>query len=121
MLRQMPWNVLWLVGGGLALSLAFKESKLSRLIATAFAGVDSVPFPLVVLSVVVVRSRAIPQCTRPVSPHIHTYMPSHIRWSSSSPTSSPTSRVPTSFSPRSAASPSTSGGTCVISCVYRPQ
>lgn len=63
-LRRMPWNVLWLVGGGLALSLAFKESKLSRLIATAFGGVDRVPFPVVVFSVVVVR---VPGC--PASEH----------------------------------------------------
>jgi di/tricarboxylate transporter len=36
-LRSMPWNVLFLVGGGLALSMAYKESNLSRAIASAFA------------------------------------------------------------------------------------
>lgn len=35
-LQRMPWNVLFLVGGGLALSLAYKESNLSHAIATAF-------------------------------------------------------------------------------------
>lgn len=35
-LLRMPWNVLFLVGGGLALSLAYKESALSHMIATAF-------------------------------------------------------------------------------------
>lgn len=53
-LQRMPWDVLFLVGSGLALSLAFKESKLSRMIATDLSGVADVPFPFVVFSVIVV-------------------------------------------------------------------
>jgi hypothetical protein len=53
-LQRMPWDVLFLVGSGLSLSLAFKESKLSRMIATDLSGVADVPFPFVVFSVIVV-------------------------------------------------------------------
>ena len=53
-LRSMPWNVLFLVGGGLALSLAYKESNLSHVIASAFTGLASVPFPIIEASICVV-------------------------------------------------------------------
>ena len=53
-LKSMPWNVLFLVGGGLALSLAYKESNLSHVIAQAFAGLADVPFPLIEGSVIIV-------------------------------------------------------------------
>jgi di/tricarboxylate transporter len=53
-LRSLPWNVLFLVGGGLALALAYKESNLSHEIATAFTSLRAIPFPLLQLSVCIV-------------------------------------------------------------------
>jgi sodium-dependent dicarboxylate transporter 2/3/5 len=48
--RKVPWGVLLLFGGGLALAAAFEASGLSDWIGGRLAGLEGVPLPLVVLA-----------------------------------------------------------------------
>jgi sodium-dependent dicarboxylate transporter 2/3/5 len=48
--RKVPWGVLLLFGGGLALASAFEASGLSDWIGGRLAGLSGAPFPLVVLA-----------------------------------------------------------------------
>jgi sodium-dependent dicarboxylate transporter 2/3/5 len=48
--RKVPWGVLLLFGGGLALAAAFEASGLSDWIGGQLAGLEGVPLPLVILA-----------------------------------------------------------------------
>ncbi|MBK5942768.1 DASS family sodium-coupled anion symporter [Halorhodospira sp. 9621] len=54
--RGLPWGVLVLVGGGLALGVAIDESGLAGAIATLLSGMGDWPAPLLVLSVAVLAA-----------------------------------------------------------------
>ena len=49
--RDLPWGILLLFSGGIALAIAFKASGLSALIASGFAGVGQLPIWLIILSI----------------------------------------------------------------------
>nr|WP_207161221.1 DASS family sodium-coupled anion symporter [Halorhodospira halophila] len=54
--RGLPWGVLVLVGGGLALGVAIDESGLAGAIAALLSGMGSWPAPLLVLSVAILAA-----------------------------------------------------------------
>ena len=49
--KTIPWGVLLLFGGGIALAQAFKSTGLSEVIAGSLGGMKNVPIPLMVLVV----------------------------------------------------------------------
>lgn len=51
-LRELPWGVLILFGGGLSLAEAMERSGLSASIGTSLASLDALPTPLLVASIV---------------------------------------------------------------------
>lgn len=48
--RRVPWGILLLFGGGLALAAAFESSGLTEWVGGRLAGLRGIPFPLVVLT-----------------------------------------------------------------------
>ena len=49
--KNIPWDVLLLFGGGIALAGAFKASGLSEHIVHALSGLDTLPTPVLILSI----------------------------------------------------------------------
>ena len=49
--KNIPWDVVLLFGGGIALAAGFKSSGLSGAIASGLAGLGEWPLPLVILSI----------------------------------------------------------------------
>jgi sodium-dependent dicarboxylate transporter 2/3/5 len=52
--ESIPWGVLILFGGGLAISQAFEQSGVSRAVGLAMSGLEGMPVPVMVLLVCVV-------------------------------------------------------------------
>ena len=50
--RRVPWGILLLIGGGLALASAFSRFGVSEYLAQQVAGLNQLPLPLVMLAVV---------------------------------------------------------------------
>ena len=50
--RELPWGILILFGGGLSLAAALRTNGVAELIGAQVAGLDTVPGPLLVLTVV---------------------------------------------------------------------
>lgn len=48
--RKVPWGILLLFGGGLALASGFEHSGLTQWVAGQLAGLRGIPFPIVVLA-----------------------------------------------------------------------
>jgi sodium-dependent dicarboxylate transporter 2/3/5 len=51
-LRRIPWDVLLLFGGGLALAAAIQDSGLSEVIGRSLAGLSALPLVLLVAAIV---------------------------------------------------------------------
>jgi sodium-dependent dicarboxylate transporter 2/3/5 len=51
-IQRLPWAVMLLFGGGLALAAAIQESTLSDTLGTALAGLGSWPLPLLIVTMV---------------------------------------------------------------------
>jgi sodium-dependent dicarboxylate transporter 2/3/5 len=52
--KRIPWDVVLLFGGGIALAVAFKDSGLSKTVSGALTGLAAVPVPVMILTIALV-------------------------------------------------------------------